>query len=65
MVKSSGMLDYCKTILTHVSFDARLFEKELRKALRMLFDTEVMELRDWCYATFGTNFRPILDTCFR
>ena len=59
------MLDYCKTILTRVSFDARLFEKELRKALRMLFETEVIELRVWCYATFGSSFRSILDTCFK
>ena len=64
MIKSSGMLDYCKIILTRVSFDARLFEKELRKALRMLLETEVIELRSWCYATFGNSFRSNLDICF-
>jgi hypothetical protein len=30
------MLRYAKEILTKVSFDAQLFEKELRKAIKML-----------------------------
>ncbi|MEJ0029501.1 MAG: hypothetical protein WDO15_03665 [Bacteroidota bacterium] len=44
------MLNYFKSILTRVSFDAKLFEKELLKAIKSLVADEVMELRTWCYA---------------
>ena len=57
------MLNYVKTVLTRVSFDARLFEKELRKAIKMLIADEVQELRSWCYANFGAH-RAILNRCF-
>ena len=57
------MLNYAKTVLTRVSFDARLFEKELRKAIKMLIAEEVEELRLWCYANFGDH-KAILNRCF-
>ncbi|HBK87017.1 MAG TPA: hypothetical protein PKM91_18215 [Cyclobacteriaceae bacterium] len=57
------MLNYAKTVLTRVSFDARLFEKELRKAIKMLIGEEVQELRNWCYSNFG-NHQAILNRCF-
>jgi len=57
------MLNYVKTVLSRVSFDAKLFEKELRKAIRMLIAEEVQELRSWCYANFG-NHQVILNRCF-
>ncbi len=58
------MLEYCKTILTRVSFDVRLFEKELRKAIRTLVEDEVRELRAWCYKTFIGELEMVLDRCF-
>lgn len=58
------MLDYFKSILTRVSFDARLFEKELLKAIRTLVVNEVQELRVWCYANFGVEHGAILNRCF-
>ena len=58
------MLKYVKTILARVSFDARLFEKELRKAIKMLIAEEIKELRDWCYANFGNLHPAILNRCF-
>ena len=58
------MLKYVKTILTRVSFDARLFEKELRKAIKMLVGEEIRELRDWCYNQFGNQHQAILNRCF-
>ena len=58
------MLDYFKSILTRVSFDARLFEKELLKAIRTLVVNEVQELRIWCYANFGVEHGAILNRCF-
>jgi hypothetical protein len=41
------MLEYYKTILGNVTFDAMLFRKELRKAMRQLRVEERMRLRDW------------------
>lgn len=58
------MLSYVKHILTRVSFDARLFEKELRKAINMLIADEVQELRNWCYANFSREHEAILNRCF-
>ncbi|MBS1980058.1 MAG: hypothetical protein OJF59_000945 [Cytophagales bacterium] len=58
------MLNYVKKILTRVSFDARLFEKELRKAIKMLIAEEVQELRNWCYANYGSQYEAILNRCF-
>jgi hypothetical protein len=58
------MLKYVKTILTKVSFDALLFEKELRKAIKSLIADEVNELRNWCYASFGREHEAILNRCF-
>lgn len=58
------MLNYSKTILSSVSFDAILFEKELRKALRMLLADEITELRNWCYEKFKGCYADILERCF-
>ncbi|MCI0751811.1 MAG: hypothetical protein L0Y35_08230 [Flammeovirgaceae bacterium] len=58
------MLNYVKTVLTQVSFDARLFEKELRKAIRLLIADEIQELKNWCYASFGKQHEAILNRCF-
>jgi hypothetical protein len=58
------MLNYVKTVLTKVSFDALLFEKELRKAIRMLIADELSELRNWCYARFSGEYEAILNRCF-
>ncbi|MFM7430920.1 MAG: hypothetical protein ACKO1F_13595 [Flammeovirgaceae bacterium] len=58
------MLNYFKTILSRVSFDARLFEKELRKAIKMLIAEELQELRNWCYANYGSEHQAILNRCF-
>ena len=58
------MLDYAKTILTKVSFDAQLFEKELMKALRWLMPVEVSELKRWCFAKYGHLYGSLLNKCF-
>ena len=58
------MLEYFKTILSKVSFDKRLFEKELRKAIKSLVEQEVDLLREWCYQNFGQQYQPILNQCF-
>ena len=42
-----AMLEYYKTVLQKVSFDAKLFSKELKKAVSKLLPNEIEELRRW------------------
>ena len=58
------MLEYFKKILSKVSFDSMLFEKELKKALKALLEIEIEELRVWCYAQFIGLYPEILNRCF-
>ncbi|ALI99676.1 hypothetical protein [Rufibacter tibetensis] len=58
------MLEYVKLILSKVSFDSGLFEKELRKSMRMLVQKELETLREWCYAHFAGSYGSILDKVF-
>ena len=44
---AGGMLEYTKTVLQKVSFDARLFSKELQKAIARLLPSELEELKAW------------------
>ncbi len=60
----ASMLEYIKIILQKVSFDRRLFEKELRKAIRMLMPDEVKRLKAWCYERFSSVHLPVLNNCF-
>ncbi|MFY7706821.1 MAG: hypothetical protein ACOVQ5_01980 [Flavobacteriales bacterium] len=45
------MLDYYKVVLGNVTFDAMLFRKELRKAMRHLAVDDRTQLRDWLKQT--------------
>lgn len=54
------MLIYSKTILRKVSFDARLFQKELAKALNTLSEREAMELKHWVLRNFYSQGAPLL-----
>ncbi|SHI66314.1 hypothetical protein SAMN02745146_1323 [Hymenobacter daecheongensis DSM 21074] len=58
------MLEYVKTILLKVSFDKILFEKELRKAFRMLVPAELKDLKIWCYQQFSRVYHRILNRVF-
>jgi hypothetical protein len=42
-----AMLEYTKTVLQKVSFDAKLFSKELKKAISRLLPSEIEELKRW------------------
>ncbi|NNE77271.1 MAG: hypothetical protein HKN31_09390 [Pricia sp.] len=42
-----AMLEYSKTVLKKVSFDAKLFVKELKKAVSRLLPDEIEELKLW------------------
>lgn len=58
------MLEFKKRVLTGVSFDPALFEKELMKALKWLMPNEVDELKSWCYKAFGNRYHLVMDRCF-
>jgi len=58
------MLDFCKKVLLKVSFDKKLFRKELLKAIAWLKGDDVVLLRVWCLATFGHIYRDIILEVF-
>lgn len=58
------MLEYFKTILSKVSFDKKLFEKELLKAINQLIGEELSQFKKWCYDQFSTVHGNILNRCF-
>ena len=60
----NSMLEYIKTILQKVSFDGKLFEKELKKAIAMLVPDEIKNLQIWCYEKFGKVYTAVLNRCF-
>lgn len=47
------MFEYSKMILEKVSFEPRIFKKELRKALRQSTKEEFKQLMSWCREKFG------------
>ncbi len=61
---SITFLEYFKIILEKVSFDAKLFEKELRKAISQLLKSEIIALKKWCYQHFGAKYSKILKNSF-
>lgn len=60
-----SMLEYIKIILDKVSFDKSLFEKELKKGLSQLVPNEIKQLKEWCYAKYGSIYTNILNRIFR
>jgi hypothetical protein len=60
----ANVLEYVKTVLQKVSFDRTLFEKELRKGLKMLVIEDVSVLRTWCYEKFSDRYQVILNQYF-
>lgn len=44
---SRAMFEYTKTVLQKVSFDSKLFAKELKKAFSLLLPQEIEELKIW------------------
>lgn len=55
------MFAYTKKVLESVSFDPKLFYKELKKAINVLLPYEVEQLRDWL--TSFTEQKPELKYC--
>ena len=56
-----AMLEYTKTILNKVSFDATLFCKEVQKAVQRLLPYEIEELKIFIHSLVQQN--PELNQC--
>jgi len=59
------MLEYVKLILSKVSFDKTLFEKELIKGLKLLKRDELPELKQWCHERFSDIHLRIVNRVFQ
>ena len=55
------MLEFSKKVLNKVSFDKKLFKKELQKSLRWLSKREMAHLKIWTLATFSQYKGIILE----
>jgi len=56
-----AMYEYTQTILQKVSFEPKLFIKELQKALKRLLPYEIEELKEWLEVY--VQDRPELNHC--
>jgi hypothetical protein len=59
------MLEFCKEVLTKVSFDRFLFAKELNKAIKWLNGEELKVFRNWCVDRFGNLYSDIIASTFK
>lgn len=59
------MVELSKKILTQVSFDAGLFQKELFKAIKWIQNAEELNrLKGWCISNFGSKFPREINLAF-
>jgi len=59
------MMEFSKQILQKVSFDQRLFKKELIKARRWVGQHDQLVLKAWCLATFGHMYKDVIMEVFQ
>lgn len=59
------MIELSKNILTKVSFDKQLFQKELVKAVNWISESEDLQsFKDWCMIEFGHLYPTVLKKVF-
>lgn len=58
------MLEFYKKVISAVSFDSNLFEKELFKAANRLSETDISQLHHWCVEKFGDIYLDIISRVF-
>ncbi|MBT7652303.1 MAG: hypothetical protein HN563_03215 [Flavobacteriales bacterium] len=58
------MLEFCKSVLSKVSFDRALFAKELKKSVRWLKKSEIQNLKDWCLNRYGEVYGDVIISTF-
>ncbi len=59
------MLELSQQVLQKVSFDPRLFRKELVKAAQWVGDRDQLLLKAWCLATFGHMYKDVIMEVFK
>jgi len=65
MDQGRKMMEFSKQVLQKVSFDRRLFKKELMKARRWLGTSDQLVLKAWCLATFGHMYKDVILEVFQ
>lgn len=65
MDQGRKMMELSKQVLQKVSFDSRLFKKELVKARKWLGQHDQPLLKAWCLATFGHQYKDIIIEVFQ
>ena len=58
------MLDFCKTVLPRVSFDRRLFAKELKKSFKWLSREDAETLRQWAMVQCRLKYAQLVASSF-
>ncbi|MEO8588454.1 MAG: hypothetical protein ABI432_03725 [Flavobacteriales bacterium] len=64
MDQGRKMMEFSKQVLQKVSFDRRLFKKELIKARRWVGQHDQLVLKAWCLATFGHMYKDVIVEVF-
>ncbi|MEZ4737883.1 MAG: hypothetical protein R2818_00615 [Flavobacteriales bacterium] len=65
MDQGRKMMEFSKQVLQKVSFDQRLFKKELIKARRWVDKHDDIVLKAWCLATFGHMYKDVILEVFQ
>ncbi|MCB9182853.1 MAG: hypothetical protein H6591_02970 [Flavobacteriales bacterium] len=65
MDQGRKMMEFSKQVLQKVSFDPRLFKKELIKARRWVGQSDQIVLKAWCLATFGHLYKDLILEVFK
>ena len=63
-INAIDMLEFCKTVLSRVSFDRRLFAKELKKSFRWLSREDAEALRQWAMAGYSPKHAQTIAAAF-
>ncbi len=59
------MVELSKKILIKVSFDQYLFQKELKKSVRWIKDSEELRsFKEWCVIEFGHLYPTVIKSVF-
>ena len=64
LVVDTTMLEFCKTVLCRVSFDRRLFARELTKSFSWLSYDDALNLKNWAMATYSNRYGNLILTAF-
>jgi hypothetical protein len=65
MDQGRKMMEFSKQVLQKVSFDQRLFKKELIKARKWVGQGDQLVLKAWCLATFGHLYKDVIVEVFK